>query len=65
MRYLCKWMDLAPEALILRGDQQDHSMLEFAWTADLNGVWQEHQQEAFSALTRLDVQGVWAYLHQR
>jgi len=36
-------MDLAPEALILRGDQQDHSMPEFAWTADLNGVWQEQQ----------------------
>ena len=58
-------MDLAHGALILLGDQEDHSMPELAWTADLNGVWQEHQQEAFSALTRLDVQGVWAYLHQR
>lgn len=40
-------------------------MPEYAWTADLNGIWQEQQQETFSAFTRLDVQGVWAYLHQR
>ena len=48
--------------LELRGAAEGNPNEGCAWTGDLHGVWQLHQQQPFQALAQLVVQQAWSYL---
>ena len=46
----------------LRGEAEGNPNEGCAWTGDLHGVWQLHQQQPFQALAELVVEQAWSYL---
>ena len=48
--------------LPLRGEAEGNPSEGCAWTGDLHGVWQLHQQQPFQTLAQLVVQQAWSYL---
>ena len=48
--------------LELRGAAEGNPNEGCAWTGDLHGVWQLHQQQPFQALAQLVVEQAWSYL---
>ena len=48
--------------LRLRGEAEGNPSDGCAWTGDLHGVWQLHQQEPFQALAQRVVDPAWSYL---
>ena len=48
--------------LELRGEAEGNPNEGCAWTGDLHGVWQLHQQQPFQALAELVVEQAWSYL---
>ena len=48
--------------LRLRGEAEGNPSEGCAWTGDLHGVWQIHQQEPFQALAQRVVDQAWSYL---
>jgi uncharacterized protein (TIGR02466 family) len=48
--------------LELRGQAEGNPNEGCAWTGDLHGVWQLHQQQPFQALAQLVVEQAWSYL---
>ena len=48
--------------LRLRGEAEGNPSEGCAWTGDLHGVWQLHQQEPFQALAQLVVDQAWSCL---
>ena len=55
-------MLLIQQAIALRGVSSGNSSEGCAWTGDLNGVWQLHQQAPFASVTRLVLDQAWRYL---
>jgi hypothetical protein len=55
---------LMQEVLALRGDAEGNPEPGCAWTGDINGIWQLHRLEAFSAITAEVERQAWLYLEQ-
>ena len=55
---------LIQEVLALRGDAEGNPTPGCAWTGDINGIWQVHRLEAFTAITAEVGRQAWAYLKE-
>ena len=55
---------LIQEVLALRGDAEGNPTPGCAWTGDINGIWQVHRLEAFTAITAEVERQAWAYLKE-
>ena len=55
---------LMQEVLALRGDAEGNPTAGCAWTGDINGIWQVHRLEAFTAITAEVERQAWAYLQE-